>query len=145
MERNFLFITVISVLLLVATVSAFGQAGPLDGNWALEKASVLNISGNDTISQTINTSEALPSYFMFAHLAFKGDSIRFPNWLIEGFHPVTRKENKIEIRFMPFPYFLEYEREGEWLYLKQQIQQGDRLAYQVLITYKKEYETDSAK
>jgi hypothetical protein len=136
MEKKVLLVTLIGgALLLIHPVLA--QTSPLDGYWTLENASVVKITGADTVQVDVSSVKEHTLCFLFDHLVFKADNLSFPDMAINGVF--KREKNKIEITFTAAPYSLNVERAGDKLHFRQSVSSwGENFTYKVTSTYKKE-------
>jgi len=108
---------------LLFTGTAFAQPtntiAPVEGHWVLEKATVLKITGSDTLAVDVNTVKDNSFVALFDALQFKGNTLilSFADGYFQGEY--TQTGSTIEIYFTPAPFVLSYRVEGEKIYFTQ--------------------------
>jgi len=109
---------------LLSAGTAFAQTtntiAPVEGHWVLEKATVLKITGSDTLAVDVNMVKDNSLIALYDTLMFKGKvlTIPFRNTYRQGEYNWT--DNTIEIPFMAAPHLLDYLIKDERMYFTQQ-------------------------
>jgi len=109
------------VLLLVFCASMFytAQASELQGRWEITQASVLKISGSDTLTVNVDSVKNNPFFALYDTLIFEGNRLSLPvsGHLAQGEYSLTG--NEIAFNFTAVAYVLKYRIADEKLYLTQ--------------------------
>lgn len=112
---------------LFFTGQIYAQTSQLDGIWVLENASVVQITGKDSITMDPAIFKKDPFFALFDKLNFRADTLNVINraydFELEGVY--IPHNDMIEIPFTGAPLSLEYVITDEKLYLKQRLYPQD--------------------